>query len=152
MDIFKPHFGKDPTSKYHCGNANMETGFIFVYFVFNKHLWVSCVQGIVPPTDLLFHLLGQLFHRDKLPGLEAQQVQNETCLAPKPVPPPVFLISVNDITILPNVQAPTFGIISAFSSSVTAPYISHQLSNPIVFPIYPLFFHLIFLLSSCPIC
>lgn len=117
----------------------MQTGFIFVYFVFNKHLWVSCVQGIVPPTDLLFHLLGQPFHRDKLPGLEAQQVQNETSLAPKPVSPPVFVISVNDITILPNVQAPTFGIILAFSSLI-ASYISYQLSNLIVFPIYPLLF------------
>lgn len=140
LKIFKPHFSEDPTSKYHRGNANMETGFIFVYFILNKHLWVSCVQGIVLPTDLLFHLPGQPFHRDRLPGLEPQQGQNKTYLAPKPVPPPVFLISVNDITIIPNVQAPAFGIISAFPSSFTAPHITYQLSNPVLFPIYPLLF------------
>lgn len=102
----------------------METGFIFVYFVFNKHLRGSCVQGIVPPTDLLFHLPGQPFHRDRLPGLQAQRVQNETHLAPKPVPPPAFLISVNDITILLNVQAPSFRILLAFFSHF--PYTAHQ--------------------------
>lgn len=69
VGYIKPCLGKDPTSKYHCGNANMETGFIFVYFIFNKHLWGSCVQGIVPPTDLLFHLPGQPFCRARLPGL-----------------------------------------------------------------------------------
>lgn len=58
---------------------------------------------------------------------------------PKPVLPPVFLISLNDITILPNVQAPTFGVILAFSS-FTTPHISHQLSNSIIFPIHPLLF------------
>lgn len=83
LDVFKLHFGKDPTSKYHCGNANMETGLIFVYFVFNKHLRGSCMQGIVPLTDPLFHLPGQPFHRDRLPGLQAQQVQNKTYLSPK---------------------------------------------------------------------
>lgn len=115
----------------------METGFIFVYFVFNKHLWGSCVQGIVPPTDLLFHLPGQPFHRDKIARTQAQQVQNKTHLAPKPVPPPVFLISVNDITLLPNVQAPTFGIILAFSPHCS--HIAHPLSDMIIFPIHPFF-------------
>lgn len=57
--------------------------------------------------------------------------------SPKPVLPPVFLISLND-TILRNVQAPTFRVVLAFSS-LTAPHI-YQLSNSIVSPIHPLLF------------
>ena len=77
------------------------------------------------------------FPQREIARTQAQQVQNETHLAPKPVPPPVFLISVNDITLLPNVQAPTFGIILPFSSHCS--HISHPLSDMIIFPIYPFF-------------
>lgn len=41
---------------------------------------------------------------------------------PKPVLPPAFLISVNDITILSNVQAPTLGIILASPPSLLPTY------------------------------
>lgn len=76
----------------------METGFIFVYFIFNKHLWGSCVQGIMPPTDLLFHLPGQPFHRDRLPGTKLSRSKTKLIWPPKPVPPPVSYL--NDTTLL----------------------------------------------------
>lgn len=46
---------------------------------------------------------------------------------PKPVPPPVFLISVDDITILPNVQAPTSQIVSA-SSFPPSPFPTYHIN------------------------
>lgn len=42
---------------------------------------------------MLFHLLGQPFLKDRLPGLQTQQVQNETHLVPKTVPLPVSYLS-----------------------------------------------------------